>query len=268
MAELFVPVSETLEPDVVRNDDVEVEWVDNDGAFGQAFSFGTVAADALKAIDAAPGALVLHWSVDLREGREQIVSAVERCAMRAHSPSASSNRSSAGTSRDGSSCFRRTASGRGTAARSCSGQTFAPDRDTPRRVVERWPDVAYPSDHPCHNPYGVWRLGPPGGKARPMGELLPVFMPSLRALLGALESKAGKPLTKKQVEAVRDKGVCVAMKPRDAQQLERERGYADFIPSSLGNSGSSYGRRRRERYAGVWMLRRFRSSSRICASNS
>jgi hypothetical protein len=28
-----------------------------------------------------------------------------------------------------------------------SGQTFSPDRETPRRVVERWPDTEYPPEH-------------------------------------------------------------------------------------------------------------------------
>jgi hypothetical protein len=111
-----------------------------------------------------------------------------------------------------------------------SGQTFTPDRETPRRVVERWPDVEYPPDHACHNPYGVWRLGPAGGTARPIGELQLVFMPTLHAILAALEMKNGKPLTKKQVEAARDQGACIAMEPRDAQKLERERGYADLDP--------------------------------------
>lgn len=111
-----------------------------------------------------------------------------------------------------------------------SGQTFSADAKSPRRVVERWPDGEYPADHPCHNPYGVWRLGKPGGKARPMGELT-VFMPTLVAILTALESRAGKPLTKKQVLAARDDGACIAMEPRDAQALERARGYADLDPA-------------------------------------
>ena len=111
-----------------------------------------------------------------------------------------------------------------------SGQTFTPAREVPRRVVERWPDTAYPPGHACHNPYGVWRIGPPGGTARSLTELVPVYMPSLFALLGALEDKAGKPLTQRQVEAARDQAITVALDPRDAQRLERERGYADLEP--------------------------------------
>jgi hypothetical protein len=86
-----------------------------------------------------------------------------------------------------------------------SGQTFAPDGETPRRLVERWPDTQYPPAHSCHNPYGVWRLGPPGGSARPTGKLLPVFIPALHVLLTARE-KEGEALTKQQVESTRDQG--------------------------------------------------------------
>src|SRR5262249_40852182 len=111
-----------------------------------------------------------------------------------------------------------------------SGQTFTPARDIPRRVVERWPDTRYPSGHGCHNPYGVWRVGPPGGTARSLGELVPVFIPALQVLLAALEDKSKKPLRTKEVEATRDNGACIAMEPRDAQRHERERGYADLDP--------------------------------------
>lgn len=111
-----------------------------------------------------------------------------------------------------------------------SGQTFSPNGETPRRVVERWPDAGYPPGHICRNPYGVWRLGPPGGAARSMTEFVPVFMPQLLVLLAALEAKNGKPLTKEQVEAVRDRGACIAMTPRDAQKVERQRGFSDLDP--------------------------------------
>jgi hypothetical protein len=262
--------------------DVDVEWVENDGEFGKAFSFGTCEPDVVAAIDDAPGALVLHVSHDLREGRETIVSIVEKLrdtgalAVRIE-------QSKLGWdiatwlelfSSDSPRAWHRGAVvflGGDDAMQSCgmhafslpdmrialdggdprelqelatalsvyllaedpvfrSGHTFAPDRESPRRLVERWPDVEYPPDHACHNPYGVWRLGPPGGRAREMGEQVLVFMPALHVILTALEEKAGKPLTKKQVEAIRDEGVCIAMDPRDAQRFERERGYADLDP--------------------------------------
>jgi hypothetical protein len=71
-------------------------------------------------------------------------------------------------------------------------------------------------------------MGAPGGVARATGDVIPVFVPTLRAILEALQSERKKPLTKKQVETIRDDGVCIAMAARDAQRLERERGYADL----------------------------------------
>jgi len=110
-----------------------------------------------------------------------------------------------------------------------SGQTFSPNAESPRRVVQRWPDDGYPAEHWCHNPYGVWRLGPPGGRARPQHELHLAFVPPLLALLRALEKQHGV-LTRAQVEEARENAVCLAMAHRDAQKLERTRGYADIDP--------------------------------------
>jgi|SRR5579871_719964 len=260
---------------------VHVEWVENDGAFGKAFSFGTVAAEVVKAIDGAPGALVLEWPVDLREGRKAIVSVVESLR-KAGALAVRLEQSKVGwevsrwleifSSKEAWDWHRGAVAflGGKKALQSCgmqafslpdvrvtldgnadelqnlasilnvyqiaedpvllSGQTFSPDRESPRRVVERWPDTQYPPDHACHNPYGVWHLGPPGGKARPTSEIFPVFMPPLRAVLASLEAKAGKPLTEKQVLAMRDEAPCITMKQRDAQKLERSRGYADLDP--------------------------------------
>lgn len=258
------------------------EWIANDGAFGEAFSFGTVGPEVIAALDAAPGALVLHWPVDLREGREPIVAAVEQLrgagaiAVRleqsklgwdvarwlelfgAGDPTAWHRGAVAflAGERSFQSCgmhafslpdVRMELDGGDPGALQelatlldlyqlvedpviRSGQTFAPDRETPRRVVERWPDTEYPPDHACHNPFGVWRLGRPGGTARPLTELVPVFTPTLYALLEALQARADGPLTREQVEAMRDRGVCITMQPRDAQRLERARGYADLDP--------------------------------------
>ena len=275
---LFVPCTRVLAVPA----GIAGEWIANDGAFGEAFSFGTVERDVIAALEAAPGALVLHWREDLRAGRAAIVAVVERLrdagaiAVRLEQSKLGWDVASwleqFGT--DDPTAWHRGAIaflGSEASFQSCgmhafslpdvrielgggdpselqelatlldlyqlvedpvirSGQTFAPDRDTPRRVVERWPDTGYPPDHACHNPFGVWRLGPPGGTARPLGELVPVFTPTLHALLEALEAQAGAPLTRDQVLAVRDRGVCIAMQPRDAQQLERTRGYADLDP--------------------------------------
>jgi len=110
-----------------------------------------------------------------------------------------------------------------------SGQTFSPKAGSPRRVLQRWPDDGYPPDHWCHNPYGVWRLSEEGAQPRPQPELHPLFVPSLVALLSALEDKDG-PLTRRQVEETARQGTCIAMDHRDAQEMERTRGYADIDP--------------------------------------
>ncbi len=258
-----------------------VEWVENDGSFGRAFSFGTVGSDVIETLEAAPGALVVHWSIDLRDGRQTIVQMVEHLRD-AGAIAVRLEQSKLGWgiarwievfSSDDAWAWHRAAItflAESDALQSCgmhafslpdvmigldgdqaeltelastldvyqlaedpvirSGQTFTPDRETPRRVVERWPDLRYPAGHACHNPYGVWRLGPPGGTAREVGELALVFIPALQVVLSALQQKARKPFTKKQVLATRDQGACIAMDPRDAQRLERERGYSDLDP--------------------------------------
>jgi hypothetical protein len=55
------------------------EWIENprDGSFAGSFSFGTVEPPVLEQIEAAPGALLMQLTDDLREGREQVVAAVE-----------------------------------------------------------------------------------------------------------------------------------------------------------------------------------------------
>ncbi|MFO0598482.1 MAG: hypothetical protein U0228_24465 [Myxococcaceae bacterium] len=110
------------------------------------------------------------------------------------------------------------------------GHSFAPDADTERRRLARWPDDQYPSSHPCHNPFGAWHLGPPGESSRKVPAQAMVFMPPLVTLLTAAEEKKGKALTKKEVEALRDKSAVLAMSWRDAARHERSRGYADLDP--------------------------------------
>jgi hypothetical protein len=55
------------------------EWIENprDGSFADSFSFGTVEPPILEEIDAAPGALLVQLTDDLREGRERVVAVVE-----------------------------------------------------------------------------------------------------------------------------------------------------------------------------------------------
>jgi hypothetical protein len=56
---------------------VDAEWLENDGAFGQAFSFGTVEPAGVERIDRAPGALLLSVHVDPSEGRRSLLEAAQ-----------------------------------------------------------------------------------------------------------------------------------------------------------------------------------------------
>lgn len=264
--------------------DVQVEFVKNDGAFGQAFSFGTVEADQLAEIAAAPGALVLSLPIELHHGRKlisKLAKALEACgalAIRIEQSKlgfAIERWRELMDSADPRALYQLAVvmlSGRKNVT-TCgmhvfslpdaqmdlddetdaaaandflgslnvyqfvedplllTGHRFAPDPETPQRALERWPDAAYPADHLCHNPFGVWRVGAPNSPPHGPDSLAYVFMPSLAAVLTAAEKKAGKKLTRKQVETIRDASSCVAMEHRDAQRMERSRGYADLEPS-------------------------------------
>jgi hypothetical protein len=111
-----------------------------------------------------------------------------------------------------------------------SGQRFSPDASSPKRVLERWPDDVYPRDHVCNNPFGVWRLGPPGGAGRAPRALAVVPVPALVAVLGALEQRRGRPLTRADVEETAAAATSIAVEHLDARALERSRGYADIEP--------------------------------------
>lgn len=80
----------------------------------------------------------------------------------------------------------------------------------------------------------MWRLGPAGSAGEPPGVLAVVFMPSLSSLLLASESKAGRRLTRTEVEGITASATCVTMQHHDAQELERSRGYADLDPRKVG----------------------------------
>jgi hypothetical protein len=113
------------------------------------------------------------------------------------------------------------------------GETFSTSKDASKRVIHRWPDACYPRGHSCHNPFGVWRLGAAGSteKLVKLGELTLVFVPALVATLLAAEDLAGRALTRAEIERIRDGATSIAMEPRDAQQMERKRGYADLEPA-------------------------------------
>lgn len=114
-----------------------------------------------------------------------------------------------------------------------SGHTFSPDRDTPKRVLHRWPDATYERGHICNNPFGVWRLGASGSAGEPPTKLACVFMPSLVSLLLAREQKAARPLTRGEVEQITSNATVVALEHRDAREMERKRGYTDLDPSRV-----------------------------------
>lgn len=261
-----------------------VEWVENDGSFGQAFGFGTVTAEERRAIAGAGSALVLDLPVYLGAARGEVAKLIVGLGA-AGALGARLEQSKLGWSvtrwvqaleGDDPWALYRSAvmvlEDRGV-SRSCgmhafglpdaqveapareanqllgslnvyqlaedpvlvSGDTFAPDAETPRRRLERWPDDGYPQGHACHNPFGIWRLGPEGGRADRRGELRPVFLPALVVLLTAAEEKAGRPLRRDEVERVTSEGTCVMMAHADARKLEQHRGYADLEPGLAWN---------------------------------
>lgn len=55
-------------------------------------------------------------------------------------------------------------------------------------------------------------------------------MPALAVLLEAARKQKGAPLTREEIETMRDEAICMTMDPRDAREMERARGYADIDP--------------------------------------
>ena len=62
--------------------------------------------------------------------------------------------------------------------------------------------------------------------------LVPVFIPSLSAVLLSAEDKKGSPLTYDEVIQIRDKSACIMMKLDDARKLDESRGYRDIDPEN------------------------------------
>jgi hypothetical protein len=266
----------------------EAEYVENDGGFGEAFSFGTVPPASRAQIDACAGAMVVYGFEPLHEAHERYAT-LAAALKEAGALALRIEQSKAGWLIDQWIDFARRGdpvslhrlsvivlSGK-KSLQSCgmhvfglpdtqldvdadaeriltelnlyqlaeapiflSGHTFAPDAKTAKRELIRWPDLQYPPSHSCHNPFGVWRLGAPGKRsglapAKPM-----VFMPALTALLMAAEEKQGSPLTEKEVVAMRDRAVCMAMAPEDAQRHERARGYFDLEPELIWEQWSAW----------------------------
>lgn len=62
--------------------------------------------------------------------------------------------------------------------------------------------------------------------------LIPVFIPSLAAILMNAEREKGSPLTKEEVIAIRDRGVCMMMRESHVIALGERRGYRDINPAN------------------------------------
>ncbi len=63
-------------------------------------------------------------------------------------------------------------------------------------------------------------------------DLIPVFIPSLSAVLIAAEDTKGEPLTNDEVLSIRDSAACIMMTPTDVAKLAESRGYDDIDPEN------------------------------------
>jgi hypothetical protein len=70
------------------------------------------------------------------------------------------------------------------------------------------------------------------GTAAETKPLVPVFIPSLAALLAHAESSKGMRLTETEALRVRNNAVCMMMAPDDAAKLAESRGYRDVEPEN------------------------------------
>jgi len=111
-----------------------------------------------------------------------------------------------------------------------SGHTFQPDAESPRRILERWPDARHREGDGRRNPFGLFRFLPEGAPPRNVVEPLPVIIPPLVAILMAAERDKGSPLERQEVDAIVEKSPAMAIKLAHALELERRRGYADLDP--------------------------------------
>ncbi len=111
-----------------------------------------------------------------------------------------------------------------------SGHTFQLSEETQTYAMERWPDHRHHPSDGRHNPFGLWRLMPKEACRVQVQEPTPIPIPALAALLAAVERRNGKPLTAEQVGEVAANCTCMAMARKDANHLERSRGYMDIEP--------------------------------------
>lgn len=112
-----------------------------------------------------------------------------------------------------------------------TGHTYSPGADQPRWTLQRWPDYRFTPDDGRHNPFGFWRLTPPGVAGPGVSDPLPVILPPLTTILFAAEREHERPLTQDEVVALVDNAAAIEMSAADALLIERARGYADIEPS-------------------------------------
>ncbi len=67
----------------------------------------------------------------------------------------------------------------------------------------------------------------------PDSQLIPVFIPALVILLANAERRKGRPLTEREVTAIRDMGGCMMMSVDHAIELDQKRGYNDIDPQHV-----------------------------------
>lgn len=111
-----------------------------------------------------------------------------------------------------------------------SGHTFQPDEESPRRVLERWPDHRHHTEDGRHNPFGVWRFLAEGERGVEASNPVATITPPLVVVLRSAEEKKGAPLTEAEVTAMVEKAPAIALALEDARQMEVSRGYADLDP--------------------------------------
>jgi hypothetical protein len=64
------------------------------------------------------------------------------------------------------------------------------------------------------------------------GELVPLFIPALVAILAHREAKKGTPLTEEEVLEIRDKATCVMVPASTIPAMVATRGYEDVDPEN------------------------------------
>lgn len=60
-----------------------------------------------------------------------------------------------------------------------------------------------------------------------------VFIPALIAILVAKEREAGRALTQKEVESIRDEATAISLPDDVAERMTTERGYSDIDPENV-----------------------------------